>query len=67
MIIELDEITKYPLYQDEIVRSALLDLKGTGTAEKKQERAAATTSLPETIGEVRNWDTGFKGYEMHPW
>lgn len=45
-------------YTDEIMRSALvlklLTFEKTGAV-----LAAATTSLPETIGEVRNWDYRF--------
>jgi GH15 family glucan-1,4-alpha-glucosidase len=45
-------------YNDEILRSAmtlkLLTFEKTGAV-----LAAATTSLPETIGEVRNWDYRF--------
>ncbi len=49
---------KYKLYNDEILRSAitlkLLTYEKTGAV-----LAAATTSIPETIGEVRNWDYRF--------
>lgn len=49
---------KYKKYNDEISRSAvtlkLLSYDRTGAV-----LAAATTSLPETIGEVRNWDYRF--------
>jgi GH15 family glucan-1,4-alpha-glucosidase len=45
----------YPLYQKEIIRSALalklLTYQKTGAV-----IAAVTTSLPESIGENRNWD-----------
>ncbi|MDE3740768.1 glycoside hydrolase family 15 protein [Maribacter polysaccharolyticus] len=48
----------YKKYNDEITRSAitlkLLSYEKTGAV-----LAAATTSLPETIGEVRNWDYRF--------
>lgn len=48
----------YKKYNDEIIRSAvtlkLLSYDKTGAV-----LAAATTSLPETIGEVRNWDYRF--------
>jgi len=48
----------YKLYNKEILRSAitlkLLSYDKTGAV-----LAAATTSLPETIGEVRNWDYRF--------
>lgn len=46
---------KYPAYQKEIIRSALvlklLTFQKTGAI-----IAAVTTSIPETIGEKRNWD-----------
>ena len=49
---------KYCLYNDEVKRSAitlkLLTFEKTGAV-----LAAATTSIPETIGEVRNWDYRF--------
>ena len=49
---------KYNLYNDEVKRSAitlkLLTFEKTGAV-----LAAATTSIPETIGEVRNWDYRF--------
>ena len=48
----------YNLYNDEVKRSAitlkLLTFEKTGAV-----LAAATTSIPETIGEVRNWDYRF--------
>jgi GH15 family glucan-1,4-alpha-glucosidase len=50
--------TTYPLYQKEIVRSALT-LKALTFERTGAVLAAATTSLPETIGEVRNWDYRF--------
>ncbi|WP_294818512.1 glycoside hydrolase family 15 protein [uncultured Flavobacterium sp.] len=53
-----DNTTSYKKYNGEIVRSAitlkLLSYEKTGAV-----LAAATTSLPETIGEVRNWDYRF--------
>lgn len=53
-----ENTTSYKLYNDEIMRSALtlkmLTFDKTGAV-----LAAATTSLPETIGEVRNWDYRF--------
>ncbi len=49
---------KFGAYDDSILRSAmtlkLLSYEKTGAI-----LAAATTSLPETIGEVRNWDYRF--------
>lgn len=49
---------KYSSYYEEIVRSALtlkmLSFEPTGAV-----LAAATTSLPESIGETRNWDYRF--------
>lgn len=53
-----DKSSVYPMYNKEISRSAitlkLLSYEKTGAV-----LAAATTSLPETIGEVRNWDYRF--------
>lgn len=48
----------YSAYQDEIVRSALI-LKILSYDKTGAVLAAATTSLPETIGEIRNWDYRF--------
>ncbi|MGS2726941.1 glycoside hydrolase family 15 protein [Psychroserpens sp. BH13MA-6] len=54
----MERTPKYNLYNEEISRSAmtlkLLSYEKTGAV-----LAAATTSLPETIGEVRNWDYRF--------
>lgn len=53
-----DKTTEYKKYNNQIARSAitlkLLSYEKTGAV-----LAAATTSLPETIGEVRNWDYRF--------
>src|SRR5690606_17295273 len=53
-----DKTIAYQKYNKEIVRSAitlkLLSYEQTGAV-----LAAATTSIPETIGEVRNWDYRF--------
>jgi len=45
-------------YRDEIVRSALI-LRLLTYSKTGSVIAAVTTSLPETIGEVRNWDYRF--------
>ncbi|WP_228851124.1 glycoside hydrolase family 15 protein [Aegicerativicinus sediminis] len=54
----MENTPNYQRYNDEIARSAmtlkLLSYDKTGAI-----LAAATTSLPETIGEVRNWDYRF--------
>ncbi|AZQ43792.1 glycoside hydrolase family 15 protein [Nonlabens ponticola] len=53
-----ERTTSYQLYNEEIVRSALT-LKALTYEKSGAVLAAATTSLPETIGEVRNWDYRF--------
>ena len=52
------ELPRYARYQEHIVRSALT-LKLLSYDKTGAILAAATTSLPETIGEVRNWDYRF--------
>ena len=49
---------KFQLYTEEIIRS-LLVLKIMSFQKTGAVLAAITTSLPETIGEVRNWDYRF--------
>lgn len=51
-------LTSYSHYKTEITRSALA-LKLLSYDKTGAVLAAATTSLPETIGEVRNWDYRF--------
>ena len=53
-----DEIRIFPIYQPEIIRSALV-LKILSYDKTGAVIAAATTSLPEAIGEQRNWDYRF--------
>ncbi|MDY0781438.1 glycoside hydrolase family 15 protein [Tenacibaculum sp. IB213877] len=54
----VDNTPTYQRYNQEIIRSALT-LKLLSYDKTGAVLAAATTSLPETIGEVRNWDYRF--------
>ncbi|WP_424494254.1 glycoside hydrolase family 15 protein [Salinimicrobium sp. GXAS 041] len=53
-----ESTTQYKYYNNEIARSALV-LKALSFEKSGAVLAAATTSLPETVGEVRNWDYRF--------
>ncbi|HET8854552.1 MAG TPA: glycoside hydrolase family 15 protein, partial [Salinimicrobium sp.] len=53
-----ETMPKFDRYNSEIVRSALT-LKALTFEKSGAVLAAATTSIPETIGEVRNWDYRF--------
>ncbi|MDW5288185.1 glycoside hydrolase family 15 protein [Formosa sp. PL04] len=54
----MDSTPSYDRYNEEIARSAIT-LKLLTYDKSGAVLAAATTSLPETIGEVRNWDYRF--------
>lgn len=54
----VDQGTKYNKYREEIIRSSLV-LKLLTYQNSGAILAAVTTSLPETLGEVRNWDYRF--------
>ncbi|MEL7270930.1 MAG: glycoside hydrolase family 15 protein [Bacteroidota bacterium] len=54
----VDRTPTYKQFNDEIMRSAIT-LKMLTYDKTGAVLAAATTSLPETIGEVRNWDYRF--------
>lgn len=53
-----ERTTRYSHYSNEIMRSALV-LKALSYEKSGAVLAAATTSIPETIGEERNWDYRF--------
>ncbi|MCJ7758480.1 MAG: glycoside hydrolase family 15 protein, partial [Gillisia sp.] len=53
-----EKTTKYEYYNKEILRSAIT-LKTLTFEKSGAVLAAATTSIPETIGEARNWDYRF--------
>ena len=53
-----EKTTKYEYYNKEILRSAIT-LKTLTFEKSGAVLAAATTSIPETIGEERNWDYRF--------
>ncbi|MAU16343.1 MAG: glycoside hydrolase [Muricauda sp.] len=54
----VDKTPTYKKFNEEIIRSAIT-LKMLTYDKTGAVLAAATTSLPETIGEVRNWDYRF--------
>ncbi len=53
-----EKTTSYSSYNEEILRSALV-LKALTFEKSGAVLAAITTSIPETIGEERNWDYRF--------
>ena len=53
-----EETHRFRSYNEEIIRSALV-LKLLSFDKTGAVLAAVTTSLPETIGEIRNWDYRF--------
>ncbi len=54
----VDRTPTYKKFKEEIIRSAIT-LKMLTYDKSGAVLAAATTSLPETVGEVRNWDYRF--------
>ena len=57
-LIWIEKVSKHSEYNEEIIRSALV-LKLLTYEKSGAVLAALTTSLPETIGEERNWDYRF--------